>query len=379
MKSKIVTLFTYGLTLKSALAFSFGVLLSRVFFSEALADILFFQVASTFISFLMQLGLRMGIRNHYHSGSFRSAELLKYSLASRLLIWVLCLSVIVNLNFNGWPILFSLLIAQLSLLQGLSIAQGKLKLANIYSILFFYSVLTAILFIIFFSTKLNVYLFIESASFIVLLYIKLKDSKASSLRAKRLFVLVIKKYFPLQITSLMIYGVYFFVGLSVVSLAKENIFYGKLYADATIFFGVFTLLASKVMLFKEKDIFANQLAENYVKIIIGFALMAIAVFSIYVYLGYHSFVYGVAVSLILVGRTPFALLAQFSTGKGFKYILLLSALSLLISICCYLLIQLSVNFDNLSLFKALGLGSLLIMSIAFLGLNSVLKKKLILG
>lgn len=337
---KLIRLLPFFFLLLSSVAFSLTTLLSRLFLPEKLPLIIDFQSTSVFLVFILQMGLRTGIRLHYHSGYKRTVDRVYSSVNTHTLGMAFLFSF-----FTFWvskSFFFSFCFSQaiLSFNQGLFVARKEFNRVVYSSIIIFLQIITSVVVIVFVESSQLAFLIIESSSLIMVFLFRFIFSIRPGASFNSTFLLI-KKYFPLQIGSFVVYGAMYFFAQCIIKYGEHSKDLVLAYADATIVAGVILLLAGKGIVFiegkiiKEKKYFINLLYY----LIFVMVTTIIYAFVVSSFMSYGPY-WAIGSMLFLLGRFSFSYVSQFSNSKS--RILLYSMGSLIT------LILLMFNYLNFS-------------------------------
>lgn len=312
----ISSLMPFFFLLLSAVAFSFATLSARLFFTEKLSTIIDFQSTSVFIVFIIQMGLRTGIRLHYHHGFYRTVERVYNYLNIRSIRFAFVLTLISGVFYQKFFFSFCFAQAILSFNQGLFVARKEFSNVAKSSVLIFSHIVLSVACIFITESKQLTFILIESLSLGVLLISRVLfvQSSQQSLKATKL---LIKKYFPLQLGALIVYAAMYLFAQCVIKFGKVEPQIVLAYADASIVAGVTLLLVGKGMVFlegkiiKEKRFLSNL--SLYLAFVVGIVVLYVVVVS---YLMPYDSYWAAGSIIFLLGRFAFSYVSQFANVKS---------------------------------------------------------------
>lgn len=368
----------FATVLLSGIAFTISILTARIYFPEKLTDVIFFQSTTVFVTFIIQIGLRAGLRNHHHLGSQKTVVIVDNTIR-KIAFWI-CLPLVLVSSFQDfYSISFGMSVLQafLTMCQGVRIAQGKPVVAAIYSLAVFLSIIASTFFIILTDSEYYEKILIID---IISLSIMGVISLYTQLPSKGLYLLnkIVRKYSEIQISSFLIYLLVFITSQLFVVLSYRDNTYALVFADVQIWCGAQILVFTRAIVFFEGRLLRDGKINNLVSMIVIWSLLfsiLFAVFAYYVLYEEYVLVYFV-LSFALMGRISFPLASQFVNRSGRRIIYV----SCLINIAVLFGILLSVVNDfyktNDLIFYMLGFFSLGFSALILTFFSFVTKKEL---
>ncbi|PWY56597.1 hypothetical protein DGG96_05590 [Legionella qingyii] len=283
---KIVNIICFFMVFLGAVGFSLAIYCSRVFFNNhGLINLIYLQTTTAFLAFLIQAGMRAGLRKEFLCGRQRIVNVVENYIIG---IWVFIfpplsiVSLLVMKNYY-FPII-SALNAILTLLIGLRLVQKNIVEACFYSVVLFFINFIAGGWCIYadYHSETASNVMIEVCALVIgMFFIKRPSSKLNYSKGMKLFVKISKKYWGMQVSSfLIVFSGYIFsqLILNIAQTQKEIII---IYSDAILISGIFTMILSRVMLLFEQRVVKSGRVEFYLWIIHG-ALLLLALLSCFV-------------------------------------------------------------------------------------------------
>lgn len=256
-----------------AVAFSLVIAASRFLFNNAgLTQLIDLQSSTTFFTFLIQAGLRAGLRKEFLEGNERVVQLVERYVLRKWPYYSLPASLLVLVVFDGkfLPIVCTLN-AVYTLLIGLRLVQVKIPAAAYYSVNVFVVNTAAGAMYLFFpqAPKLWVDISAEAVALVwgIVTLSRISRGRLVEGRATRAFVSVLRKYAGLQLSSFLIvlHG-YVFAQMIVVAGGKD-LQLAVYYSDAVMVTGLIIMFLSRVMLVFEKKMVAEGVVGRYILIL----------------------------------------------------------------------------------------------------------------
>lgn len=239
------------LTFLSAVSFTLCSFFARLFSPETLPSLIEFQASSVFLAFIVQSGLRAGMRNQHHLGRVRVVKAAEMKIRQVLPYFAALISAVTLLQstYALCPA-FAILHAVLSLLLGLRFAQGSLKGAAMWSILTFLSIILPCSLILFSHRPLmDLRLQIEIFSILCLIGLAVKVRTPN--RSGAALLKVIRSSAGMQLGAFSLYFLNFVLGHYIIYLSKKDLQVAVAYADIQVLCGVQSLIFSRVYLLIE--------------------------------------------------------------------------------------------------------------------------------
>lgn len=273
--NKLTKTFWFGTVFLGSIGFPLAILASRAFFKNAgLVDLVSLQADTAFIAFLIQAGVRTGLRKEYLIGHVRLVQLLELYLRVGWAFVFPPISAVAIYFFEGafLPLTYGLN-AVITLMIGLSLVRQDVKSAGGFSIVLFFMNFGSGMVVIMAgasgSDKLATGITIECLSFLLgVLFVSGYKELAKHKKSSRLLLAVLRKYLGLQISSFVIMlTVYIFAQL-VISVSNAG--YAQLivmYSDAILISGGITLVLSRLILLYEQSLIKGGKVELYLTII----------------------------------------------------------------------------------------------------------------
>lgn len=267
--------------LLSALAFPAVLMYGRYFIIESVPYIIFMQASTSFGAFIIQAGLRAGLRKEYVQGRLRLVQSASLAFINALILFGLPLSFIsifiLDLGYTFLPTLASLN-AALTMMLGLLSLKGNIKGVLVVSFFLMIINLSAgISELINYGGKLH-YIFIEAISFILLVVTRKILSKSYRGGSYSVLWKVVLRYTGLQVTSFFILASIFLLSMSVVYLSEGNPRLSIIYADVTVASNILILLLGRGSLVFEKDILNGNVIK-YLNSVFILAFVFACIFS----------------------------------------------------------------------------------------------------
>ncbi|HYI07947.1 MAG TPA: hypothetical protein VEK57_02645 [Thermoanaerobaculia bacterium] len=265
-----------------AVSFSLVIACSRFFFGNVnLTHILDLQSSTAFFTFLIQAGLRAGMRKEYLVGNERVVRLIEQYFLRKWPYYSVPASLLVVLVFGGTflPILCTLN-AVYSLMLGLRLVQVRVPAAAYHSVNLFIVNTTAGALYLFFPDAPKLYLDLAAEAFaltwgIVSLAGTVRG-RLSPKRAAKTFVLVLRRYAGLQVSSFLIVLHGYAFAQTIVLAGGKDLQLAVYYSDAVMATGLIIMVLSRVSLVFEKQMVAKGLIRRYILILhLAFAAAAV--------------------------------------------------------------------------------------------------------
>lgn len=309
----VVQVVLWGLTFFSAIAFSASTFLARLFSQHSLPNLIQFQSTSVFLAFVVQAGLRAGLRNQFHLGRKKVVEEVEKKILKSLpwLSAIVSFLFLLQSRFDFCPA-FAILHATLTLLIGLRIAQNRLSTAAIWSVLTFISIVIPCLLLMFSGLPFaRARIPIEAMSLVSLFL--LGRGRSPSPMAWTALKKVLKSSIGLQLGSFSVYLLVFVFGQYVVFLSRQDIKIGVAYADIQVICGVQSLIISRLYLLVEGRMVKGGKILGYS---LGFILWAIlfsasAFAAVSLKKNPYIAVFYAALSFSYLGNIPLGIISQF--------------------------------------------------------------------
>lgn len=335
------------ISLLSALPFPLVLLYSRLYIQEAVSSIIFLQSSTAFGAFVIQAGLRAGLRKEYVQGRKNIVDRVSKTFFLVSFFAALILSPVsqaLPTEFAFLPVL-AVLNAVLTLLVGQFMLKrdffrGALSVLCIASI----NLLAGFSRLLLPMALGN--MLIEIASILVLFFYGAWYFGGVKRASLSCLGLVLKKYLGLQVTSFVIYAVIFILALSIVQSGERVLI--LLYADVTLTANVLLLFVARSSVVFERDILSNGRASRFLLVLHILFFVFSIVFG--VARGGENVVLACGVMLAFLGQFTFSSLSQYVEEKYRKLFLLLgfSVLALYLS---FFLGILPINFNCLLSFS----------------------------
>lgn len=273
--NKLTKTFWFGTVFLGSIGFPLAILISRVFFKNAgLVDLVSLQADTAFIAFLIQAGVRAGLRKEYLIGHVRLVQLLELYLRGSWAFVFPPVSAIVLYFLEGdfLPLIYGLN-AVITLMIGLSLVRQDVKCAGGFSIVLFImnfgSGMILVMAGVSGSNSLAAGITIESLSFLLgMLFVSSYREVTRLKKSSRLLLAVLRKYLGLQISSFVImFSVYIFAQLVISVSNAGDAQLIVMYSDAILISGVITLVLSRLLLLYEQNLIRAGKVELYLIII----------------------------------------------------------------------------------------------------------------
>jgi hypothetical protein len=340
-----------GTILLGGIAFSMSVFLARFYSPERLPDIIYFQSTSVFLAFVVQAGLRAGLRNQYYQGRKRMVAITEGYIRRILPLLAFVLAALMMLQ-TAYPLFpaFGVFHALTTLLIGVRVAQSRKKEAIFYAVLTFATVMAGGLFVTFVDRPLvELRIYVEAASVAGILLLAI-GQPALSKRGRRVFTRVVLSSIGLQLSSFLVYLAAFLLAQIVIALARQANAVAIAYADIQLLCGAQILVLSKLVMLYEGRLFR----EGKIRLMGVWLSAWIVLFTALVYLivvvsckdTYLALIYSV-LAFAFLGRFPLAIVSQF-VAPAYRRDIYLSAL----------LINVGLLF---TLYSGMSLGARLVM------------------
>ncbi|OCH97563.1 hypothetical protein A8135_13795 [Legionella jamestowniensis] len=250
-----------------AIGFPASIYLSRVCFAnKGLVSLIYLQTSTSFLAFLIQAGIRAGLRKEFLVGHLRIVNEVESYIKKTWVYIFPPLSVLSLFLMQGYFLpTISALNAILTLLIGLRLVQGRIKAAGFFSSILFLMNFSAGFFCLYFGNdRLAIGIVVEFFAFIIgIIFIYQNLPHINYRRGFNSLIKVLKKYVGLQISSfLIVFCSYIFaqIILRVSQTDKEIII---LYSDAIIISGIMTMFLSRLMLIFEQKLVKSGRVESY--------------------------------------------------------------------------------------------------------------------
>ncbi|NOU22801.1 MAG: hypothetical protein HOO93_13645 [Methyloglobulus sp.] len=313
----------FGTVFLGSIGFPLAILISRGFFKNTgLVDLVSLQTDTAFIAFLIQAGIRAGLRKEYLIGHVRLVQLLELYLRGGWAFVFPPVSAVALYFFEGafLPMIYGLN-AVITLLIGLSLVRQDVKRAGGFSIALFAmnfgSGMIVIMAGVSGSDKLAMGITIECLSFLLgILFASNQREVAGHKKSSRLLLAVLRKYLGLQIASFVImFSAYIFAQLvlSVSNAGDTQLI--VLYSDAILISGIITLVLSRILVLYEQNLVKSGKIELYLSLIhLGFFIFTLLVSILRSGL-YHEKLMFFLLLMGLMGRFSIALVSGYLDEK----------------------------------------------------------------
>lgn len=347
---------SFFMVMVTGASFSVMILVSRLFFSEKLVEIIYFQSVVVFFTFIAQLGLRAGGRIHIHLGKIKTMEYItSYIARNSWKFGALLTSITVVFSLSFYPS-FIILQAYLSYLQGLYIAKKENKMVLLNSLLLIFSVFVSCAIIVMSKSILYSVLQIELFAVLFLIFLSFfNNSEYPAIRQKRLLISLINRYRGLQYSSYLIYFTAYIFAQIFVFLGKDNQDIIELYADVVLIGGLQVMIIGKLLVFVEGNIIKNKHYNKYLFSYLTWCILSSICLSVlYFNLVTSEYLYiFIFLSMIILSKLAFSFCSQFANMTYRKYIYRLGFIQAAMYLAMYLLIQYDISqigLNELSLF-----------------------------
>lgn len=317
---RISTLVQFCVILVSGVAFSLVLLTGRLFFEDQLKTLINFQSYAVLISFLMQLGLRTELRNQIYKSRYKLVKQVEFKY---LYLGVLLTPIFWGMQLFSWfdlPLVFSFLLSFLTMKLGVFLAIGNKYKASIYSVYTFLLIFLGASVVLTNLTgdyKSNIQA-VELISSVWMLSIYIYGRRECNRLKLKVFKLVVKSGLQMQYASLLIYLSTFLFAQYTIKLSEQanNSMLLLQFAELTLICGLQVLLASKLIVFYEREIVKRG---NYAKVVlVNFCLILLNLLIVVFY--YESSDngnsdYAIVFVLVVLSRHVNAFICQFSKVK----------------------------------------------------------------
>lgn len=312
----------FGVTLLSAIPFAAALLYARYYHPLIIPALIFLQSTTAFGAFLMQMGLRAGLRKEYVANRVRVVRSTKsVFIQTAFLVSTLCSMGFVLFGDLDLPICFLLIAANaaLTLRQGLSVISANWEAATFESLaLLAMNAIAAGLLIDDTFPKYIDFILIEATA--VLVAWPFYDLRKFKYRCG-IAAVVVRKYWGLQVSAFMVLlGMYIF-NLIIVQISFEDAEIGKEYALMTIVANSIILVVGKIFLIGEREIIRRektQVVLFYLLVGLGAVSIASTAFE------RPTALIGLIMSLQIFGSYIFSNISHFILERYRKRILIVS-------------------------------------------------------
>ncbi|TRO15860.1 hypothetical protein EQ826_19815 [Ectopseudomonas mendocina] len=339
--AKFVRVLWFLSVFSGAFGFSLAILVSRVLYDNAgLHGLLALQVNTSFMAFLIQFGLRAGLRKEYLVGNYRIVDLVESALLRKWPIFLVPASVFFLLAFSG-SVLIAIYFANalLTLLVGLRLVQQKVSAAAGYSLLvFLINFSSGLVFVLLdeFSVELKGFL-IEFFSMFVCFLASLMSlpGKRRSRNSLVLMKAVFLKYLGLQVSSFVIIFSSYVYAQTILYFSADDVGLIVIFSDAVLVSGVVSMVLSRVLLLFEKNIVRSRKVAFYMFASHFFIFMFCLIYAfVYEFIGGGGIVMPFLVMLFLMGKIAIAQVSSFLNENCRRTF----TVSLLVLVCMQLVV-----------------------------------------
>ncbi|MGA4604086.1 hypothetical protein [Pseudoalteromonas maricaloris] len=308
----------------SALAFPTLLAYTRYFDAETVPYVIFMQASTAFGAFVIQAGLRAGLRKEFVEGRTRVVDITTFTFVQLIIKYGWIASIIsiflVDTEYTFLPMLAGAN-AVLTMLIGLSSLKGDSRLVLSFSLSLLFLNITAGILEILFNHDFMHYALIELMSMAMLVAIRIflwpKFRSGSSALLGKIAI----KYIGLQVTSFFIMGSIYCLSMSVVLVAKDQPWLSLLYADVTIISNVAILLLARGSLVFEREILSGRVNVYLIFLFLFFlCFSALISFLKPEEQRYITFL----LTLSFVGQFTLSSLSQYSSESARKVFVLIS-------------------------------------------------------
>lgn len=311
-----------GVTLLSAIPFAAALLYARYYQPPIIPALIFLQSTTAFGAFLMQMGLRAGLRKEYVANRVRVVRSTKsVFIQAAFLVSTLCSMGFMLFGDLDLPICFLLIAANaaLTLRQGLSVISANWEAATFESLaLLAMNAIAAALLIDATFPRYVDFILIEATA--VLIAWPFYDLRKFKYRCG-IAAVVVRKYWGLQVSAFMVLlGMYIF-NLIIVQISLKDTEIGKEYALMTIVANSIILVVGKIFLIGEREIIRREKTQVVLfYLLVGLGAVSIASTAFERPTG----LIGLIISLQIFGSYIFSNISHFILERYRKRILILS-------------------------------------------------------
>ncbi|WMN61177.1 hypothetical protein NI389_07270 [Pseudoalteromonas xiamenensis] len=310
----------------SALAFPALLAYTRYFDVEAVPYIIFMQASTAFGAFIIQAGLRAGLRKEFVEGRIRVVDSATFTFVKLIIKYGWLISFIsifiVDAEYTFLPLLAGSN-AVFTMLIGLSSLKENRRLVLIFSLLLLLLNMVAGILEITFDHDFLHYVLIELVSMAMLITVKVALWPKLRSGSNVLLRKVATKYIGLQVTSFFIMGCVYCLSMSIVLISKEQPWLALLYADVTIISNIAILLFARSSLVFERDILSGRVNSYLLFLFLFFLLFS--VFMAFIKPEEQQYI-TFFLTLSFVGQFTLSSLSQYSLESERRIFVLLSGL-----------------------------------------------------